>query len=269
MWKCRALSFVGGALLLGCLLLLGCALPLAAQLTPQQESLRENYNITYGKNEDGVYNPAPNAFLVEVARDLKPGRALDVGMGQGRNAIYLAQQGWNVTGVDISDEGIRQAKEQARKLRVPLDTVLSPIESYDFGREQWDLILFCYLDPRPFAGKILAALKPGGAVVVEGFHKRTRKTRLTTGWFEDNELLRLFPTLRVLRYDDILAKQDWGFQMIEPNRLVRYAAVCPVPEPSGCRWEGKAYEESETVCWGPGRWSCDKNGWTRSGDCKF
>ena len=107
---------MGGALLLGCLLLLGCALPLAAQLTPQQESLRETYNITYGKNEDGVYNPAPNAFLVEVARDLKPGRALDVGMGQGRNAIYLAQQGWNVTGVDISDEGIRQAKEQARKL---------------------------------------------------------------------------------------------------------------------------------------------------------
>ena len=116
MWKCKALSLVGGALLLGCLLLLGCALPLAAQLTPQQESLRETYNITYGKNEDGVYNPAPNAFLVEVARDLKPGRALDVGMGQGRNAIYLAQQGWNVTGVDISDEGIRQAKEQARKL---------------------------------------------------------------------------------------------------------------------------------------------------------
>jgi len=258
MWKCSA----------GLLYVLGCASPLAAQLTPQQESVRDNYNITYGKNEDGVYNPAPNAFLIEVARGLKPGRALDVGMGQGRNAIYLAQQGWKVTGVDISDEGIRQAKVQARKLRVPLDAVLSPIESYDFGREQWDLILFCYLDPRPYAEMVLAALKPGGAVIVEGLHKRTSKTRLTPGWFEDNELLRLFPTLRVLRYDDILAKQDWGFQMIEPNRLVRFAAVRPTPEPPGCRWEGKAYKESETVCWGPGRWRCDTNGWIRAGDCK-
>ena len=257
MWKSNAL-----------LLLLGCVFQLAAQLTPQQETIRESYNITYGRNEDGVYNPAPNAFLVEVTRALKPGRALDVGMGQGRNAIYLARQGWKVIGVDISDEGIRQAKEHAGKLGLRLDTVQSPIESYDFGREQWDLILFCYFDPRPYAEKVLAALKPGGAIIVEGLQKRTSKTRLTPGWFEDNELLRLFPTLRVLRYEDVLAKQDWGFQMIEPNRLVRYAAVRPAPEPPGCRWEGKAYGNSEKVCWGPGLWRCDTNGWVRVGDCE-
>ena len=46
------------------------------------------------------FNTAPNDFLVEIAKTRKPGRALDVGMGQGRNAIYLAQQGWTVTGFD-------------------------------------------------------------------------------------------------------------------------------------------------------------------------
>ncbi|MEX2263805.1 MAG: class I SAM-dependent methyltransferase [Bryobacteraceae bacterium] len=229
--------------------------------------MRDYYNTTYRVNEDGVYNPAPNAFLVQVVRNLRPGRALDVGMGQGRNTIYLAQQGWKVVGLDISDEGIRQAKNQARKLNLNIETVNSRIENFDFGQEQWDLILFCYLDPRPYAQKALAALRPGGAIIVEGFHKRSSKSRLMAGWFEDNELLKLFPLLRVLHYEDVLAKQDWGFQMIEPNRLVRFAAVRSVPEPPGCRWEGKAYKEGESVCWGPQQWRCDPNGWARTGDC--
>lgn len=89
-----------------------------------------------------------------------------------------------------------------------------------------------------------------------------------SGWFRDNELIELFPALRVLHYEDVLAKQDWGFQMIELNRLVRYAGFRAVPEPSGCRWEGKAYRESETVCWGPGRWRCDPGGWKQAGRCQ-
>lgn len=238
-----------------------------AQLTEQQKRVRDDYNITYRVNEDGVFNPAPNAFLVDVMKGLKPGRALDVGMGQGRNAIFLAQQGWSVTGVDISDEGIRLAKEQAQKLGLRIDAVNAPIESFDFGQGKWDLIVFCYLDPRPYASKVVAALRPGGVVVVEGFHSRTRKTRLAAGWFEDNELLRVFPSLRVLRYEDVLAKQDWGFQMIEPNRLVRFAGAVPAPEPPGCRWEGSAYTEGQTVCWGSGKWRCGADGWVRDGEC--
>ena len=239
-----------------------------AQLSEQQKSLRDYYNTTYRENEDGVFNPAPSGFLTDVVRTLKPGRALDLGMGQGRNTIWLARQGWTVTGVDISDEGIRQANDQARTLKLSINTVNSPIESFDFGQERWDLIVFCYLDPRPYAAKVLAALRPGGVLIVEGFHKRTRKTRLAEGWFEDNELLRVFPSLRVLRYEDVLAKQDWGFQMIEPNRLVRFAAAVPAPEPSGCRWEGAAHKEGETVCWGPGMWRCESEGWVRAGACR-
>jgi SAM-dependent methyltransferase len=246
---------------------LGTGFDCHAQLTEQQKSLRDYYNSTYGKNEDGVFNPDPNSFLSEVVKTLKPGRALDVGMGQGRNTVFLAQSGWTVTGVDISDEGIRQAKEQASRLGLTINAVNAPIESFDFGRQQWDLIVFCYLDPRPYSAKVIAALRPGGVVVVEGFHKRTRRTRLADGWFDDNELLRVFPGLRVLRYEDLSAKQDWGFQMIEPNRLVRFAAAVPAPDPPGCRWEGAAYKEEEYVCWGPGRWRCDPQGWSRAGEC--
>ena len=52
-----------------------------------------------------MFNVAPNAFLVEMTKGLKPGRALDVGMGQGRNTIYLAQQGWDSVGFDPADRG--------------------------------------------------------------------------------------------------------------------------------------------------------------------
>src|SRR2546426_936208 len=71
------------------------------------------YNSTYRGEDGDVFSRKPNAFLVEMARQRKPGRALDVGMGQGRNSIFLAQQGWDVTGFDPADVGVRQAKAEA------------------------------------------------------------------------------------------------------------------------------------------------------------
>jgi 2-polyprenyl-3-methyl-5-hydroxy-6-metoxy-1,4-benzoquinol methylase len=59
---------------------------------------------------DPIYNRYPNRFLGEIAEKAKPGRALDIGMGQGRNALYLAALGWNVTGIDISEKGIEVAR---------------------------------------------------------------------------------------------------------------------------------------------------------------
>ena len=59
------------------------------------------------------FNHEPNKLLVDTIKGRKPGTALDVAMGQGRNAIYLASQGWKTTGVDISDEGMRQARDAA------------------------------------------------------------------------------------------------------------------------------------------------------------
>ena len=78
-------------------------------------------------------------LLVEAIRERKPGRALDLGMGEGRNAIYLAQRGWQVTGVDLSDVGVTQAKKHAAQVGVSLDAVLDGLDHYDFGRNRWAL----------------------------------------------------------------------------------------------------------------------------------
>src|SRR5262245_27594799 len=63
------------------------------------------------------FNLKPNRLLVEAVKDLKPGLALDVGMGQGRNALYLAQQGWEVTGIDLAEEGRSEERRVGKEWR--------------------------------------------------------------------------------------------------------------------------------------------------------
>lgn len=79
-----------------------------------------------------------NKLLVEYASKHAPGAAIDVAVGQGRNALYLACAGWAVTGVDISDEGIRQARAEATTHSLKLDTVVSDVTTCDYGVAKWE-----------------------------------------------------------------------------------------------------------------------------------
>jgi methylase of polypeptide subunit release factors len=92
---------------------------------PKLEADWWNRSLTAEKPE---FNTAPNALLVEVVKDLQPGTALDVGMGEGRNAIYLAQRGWTVTGFDIADRAMEVAKKRANQIGKK-DGVPSTVES--------------------------------------------------------------------------------------------------------------------------------------------
>jgi len=173
------------------------------------------------------FNTAPNAFLVAVTTGLKPGRSLDVGMGQGRNTIYLAQQGWDSAGFDPADRAVAAAQAQASKLGVKITTTVARAEDYDWGENRWDLIVLSYVGAREFATQVVRALRPGGMVVVEGFHRDATKTQPIGGAvvFDTNELIRIFAPLRVVRYEDVAAKSDFGGQA--DTRIVRLAAVKP------------------------------------------
>lgn len=205
---------------------------------------------------------------MEMARTLKPGTALDVGMGQGRNAIWLAQHGWDATGFDVSGVGVRLARERAEKLGVKLDAVVQSAEEFDFGTNRWDLVVVTYV---PLSGmlvdRIRQSLKPGGVVLMEHFHAETRRVRLMSDGLGDNELLRTFADFRILHYEDTWAKQDWGLQLGPENRLVRLLAQKPTSEVTGCRWEGSAYEQDGQVCWGTIQMRCGTAGWERAGRC--
>jgi SAM-dependent methyltransferase len=172
------------------------------------------------------FSTAPNAFLVEMTKGLKPGRSLDVGMGQGRNTIFLAQQGWDSNGFDPADRAVAAAQEQAAKLGVKITTRVARAEGFDWGESQWDLIVLSYVGARDFVATVLRALRPGGMVVVEGFHRDATKEGPIGGAvvFDTNELLQLFAGLRVVRYEDTKAVGDFG---LSETRVVRLAAVKP------------------------------------------
>lgn len=173
-----------------------------------------------------AFNRKPNAFLAEMARNLNPGRALDVGMGQGRNAIYLAQQGWAVTGFDPADKAVALAEQEARRLGVTLTTHVARDDQFDFGKGQWDLIVLSYVGARDFVPRVFESLKPGGLVVVEGFHRDATKTARVGGAvvYDTNELLKLFERFRVVRYEDTEGVADFG---MDKRRLVRLCAQKP------------------------------------------
>jgi SAM-dependent methyltransferase len=174
-----------------------------------------------------VFNSNPNAFLVEAVRGRHPGMALDLGMGQGRNALFLAQQGWAVTGVDISDVALSQARQQAERMHLKLTAVLLDAKDFDFGSERWDLVAVIYFPASPYVARIHRGLKPGGIVVMEAFHRDSgEKHRLGDGVvFGSNDLVKLFEDFRILRYEDVLAPSDWNpAGEREPARLVRLVA---------------------------------------------
>lgn len=220
------------------------------------------YNSLYAGGSE-VFTREPNALLVEAVRNRKPGRALDVGMGQGRNALFLSRNGWEVTGIDSADEGIRQAKTEAARLALRLTAEVSTFEAYDFGKEKWDLIVLTYEPTKAIAPKVAQALRPGGIVVVEDRHLETRRV-WPTGTFANNELLSLFPGLRVLKHEDVWAQPDWSVKKLD-ERLVRLVAEKPRPKAAGCIWEGKTVAEGAEVCWDSTLLRCGADGWIFNG----
>jgi SAM-dependent methyltransferase len=172
------------------------------------------------------FNRKPNAFLVEMVKDVKPGAALDVGMGQGRNAIYLAQQGWAVTGFDPADRAVAAAQEEASRVGVKLTTLVKRDDEFEFKKDAWDLVVLSYVGVRGLTDRVFDTLKPGGLVVVEAFHKDALKSGPIGGGvvWDNNELVRLFDRFRIVRYEDTDAVADFGLQHV---RVVRLCARKP------------------------------------------
>jgi len=186
------------------------------------EAERSMWNEAYRKAIG--FKQTANQHLIDTVKGRKPGTALDIAMGQGRNAVFLATKGWKVTGVDISDEGIRVAKEAAAKARVKLTTVQADNETYDFGKDRWDLVTLIYAGNDPtMIEKIKPSVKKGGLFVVEFFHKDvTAGTGI--GGFTDGELATLFTGWTILKDEVVEDIADWGLRKV---KLVRFAAKKP------------------------------------------
>ena len=170
------------------------------------------------------FTPAPNALLVAAIAERPPGRALEIAMGQGRNAVALAQAGWDVTGFDVSAEGLAIAAANAARAGVTLRTVASNHLAFDYGEGAWDLIAVIYgpgaIAQPEYARRLVGALRPGGIVVVESFASPVGAANRRPVDIDPADLLRAFADCRIRRFEDTDGVTDWTPQTTSLVRLI-------------------------------------------------
>ena len=135
---------------------------------------RDFWNARYA--EPGfAYGTEPNSFLVSQKQYLKPGmKALAVADGEGRNGVWLAQQGLDVLSVDGSEVGLRKARELAKGRGVSLRTELVDLTMWKWPEQEFDLVVAIFIHFMPefralMHASMLRALKPGGILIIEAF----------------------------------------------------------------------------------------------------
>lgn len=146
-----------------------------------------------------AYGTEPNGFLVSVADQIPRGKVLCLAEGEGRNAVYLAGLGYQVTAVDTSTVGLAKAEALALDRGVTIDTVLADLAEYPIEPGAWQGIvsIYCHLPPVIRAAlheRCLRGLAPGGVFVLEGF--TPRQLELGTGGPKSRELLMELEVIR-------------------------------------------------------------------------
>lgn len=120
-----------------------------------------------------LWSAEPNRSLVGEISGVQPGRALDLACGEGRNALWLAELGWRVTGVDYSRVAIERARTRAARERRDVEFVCADLLEYEPETDAFDLVLVLYLqlpadERRRVLSKAVTALAPGGTLLVVG-----------------------------------------------------------------------------------------------------
>ena len=120
------------------------------------------------------YGTEPNDFLKQVADRIPRGPVLCLAEGEGRNAVFLAQRGHDVTAVDLSEVGLANASRLAAERGVSIRTVVADLDGYDLGESSWAAIVSIWAHvPAPLRRRLHAAcsraLLPGGAFVLEAY----------------------------------------------------------------------------------------------------
>lgn len=177
---------------------------------------REKWDARY---EDPSYGGGPPSGLLTDNEALLPGsgRALDIACGACRNAIYLAQRGLDVIGLDISTVGLRRAREAAERDGVSVNLQLWDLERSLLPEGPFDVIACIHYYQPNLAPAIAEALAPGGLLFVEThttanlqFSSQPSRRYLV----EPNELMTWFPTLQLSSYRELTTDDQAVAQLI-------------------------------------------------------
>lgn len=183
------------------------------------EQDREKWNATY---RDEEVRKGPSSFLVGLDALLpRRGRALDVGGGSGRHALWLARRGLTVTLADVSEVALERAARAASEEGLPLSTVRVDVEAEPLPPGPWDLIVCTYFLHRPLFAAFPDALAPGGWLAFAHATRRNLERHPRPGprfLLEDGELATIVHGLRGL--DVVQLAEGWFEEGRHEARLV-------------------------------------------------
>jgi SAM-dependent methyltransferase len=165
---------------------------------------RDRWNERYGAAEfDPADDPIPE--LERRIGTLPDGRALDVATGTGRNALFLAEHGYDVDAVDISEAGLERARDRAAQRGVDVDWRRADLAEFDPGRERYDVITVSFFAALEHLPDLKEALAPGGVLVYE-HHLRSSDSvdgpSTDRYRYRSNDLLRACLDLTILSYEE-------------------------------------------------------------------
>jgi SAM-dependent methyltransferase len=143
---------------------------------------REDWNRRYAEKEL-LWTAQPNRFLVAETSELAPGRALDLACGEGRNGVWLAEKGWDVTGLDLSDVAIEKARRLAASRGVEGRWIAADLLDYRPEPGGFDLAIVFYLqvaaaERSPIVRAAAEAVAPGGTFLLVGHDS----SNIAEGW---------------------------------------------------------------------------------------
>ena len=158
-------------------------------------------------NHDYIYGKSPAQFLAKNYQFIPRGASvLDIGMGEGRNAVFLATKGYKVTGVDISSVAIEKSLKLARQAGVRIKALHNSVENLKIAENSLDAIICFYFVDRKISDQLKKWLKPGGVIIYEGYtveHKKKFNDKSIDSYFlKSAELLRMFDEFKILKFEE-------------------------------------------------------------------
>ncbi len=186
--------------------------------------------------DEYIFGTAPNRFLVTQGHRLKPGqRVLSVADGEGRNSVWLAQQGLEVEGVEISPRAVEKARKLAAERGVEIHLTLADVREWSWPAERYDAMVAIFIQfASPSEREQLfldmrRALKPGGLLILEGYGRR--QLQHGTGGPPDADHLYTQDMLRAAfgDFETVLLeeREDWleeGTRHVGRSALVDFVA---------------------------------------------
>ena len=163
-------------------------------------STRDFWNEKFAAT-DYAYGTEPNDFLVSAVTKLKRGATLSLAEGEGRNAVWLAQQGFTVSAIEQSEKGVGKTLRLALKRGVIVMAERGELETFHIQPNSWDLVVSIYAHTpqelrRKLHRQVVAGLKPGGVFVLEAY--TPAQIANNTGGPKDASLM---PTAELLRLE--------------------------------------------------------------------